>query len=233
MWSGMYRSPEASRFEAARRDAAGMPYPGERGNYTAEFFLADFPQFTRAVPGVDETGEEDPAVESKTEDIENEEAAESVQEMETAEVREKTASAEDAAAGREETQAPGEPGKAEPSSLVPEAMLGLFISQANDSVLPSRWGSMWRYAAGLYVAHFSAMYLKTWSDGSASAAGVAASAGQPGAVKQATMGDTSISYDNAAVTAGTEKWGAWNSTQYGQQLVTMARMAGMGGVYVI
>lgn len=196
MWSGMYMSPEASRFEAARRDAAGMPYPGERGNYTAEFFLADFPQFTRAVPGVDETGEEDPAVESKTEDAENAEAAES-------------------------------------SSLVPEAMLGLFISQANDSVLPSRWGSMWRYAAGLYVAHFSAMYLKTWSDGSASAAGVAASAGQPGAVKQATMGDTSISYDNAAVTAGTEKWGAWNSTQYGQQLVTMARMAGMGGVYVI
>jgi len=118
-------------------------------------------------------------------------------------------------------------------SLVPEAMLQMFIAQANDSVLPSRWGSMWRYAAGLYVAHFSTMYLKTWSDGSASAAGVAASAGQPGAVKQATMGDTSISYDNTAITAGAEKWGAWNSTQYGQQLVTMARMAGMGGMYVI
>lgn len=50
MWSGMYKSLEASRFEAAREAAAGMPYPGERGNYTAEFFLADFPQFTRAVP---------------------------------------------------------------------------------------------------------------------------------------------------------------------------------------
>lgn len=180
MWSGMYKSLEASRFEAAREAAAGMPYPGERGNYTAEFFLADFPQFTRAVP-----------------------------------------------------QGDGGQGKAESSSLVPEAMLELFTGQANDSVLPSRWGSLWRYAAGLYVAHFSAMYLKTWSDGSASAAGVAASAGQPGAVKQAVMGDTSISYDNSAVTAGTEKWGAWNSTQYGQQLVTLARMAGLGGVYVI
>ena len=44
-------------------------------------------------------------------------------------------------------------------SLVPETMLLQFIGQANDSVLPSRWGSMWRYAAGLYVAHFAALYL--------------------------------------------------------------------------
>lgn len=212
MWSGMYKSPEASRFEAARRAAAGMPYPGERGEYTAELFLADFPQFTRAVQRVDETVEEDPEGEA---------------------VQEEAASAGENVAEPEEAQAPGEPGKAEASSLVPEAMLELFTGQANDSVLPSRWGSMWRYAAGLYVAHFSAMYLKTWSDGSASAAGVAASAGQPGPVKQASMGDTSISYDNSAVTAGTEKWGAWNSTQYGQQLVTLARMAGLGGVYVI
>lgn len=45
--------------------------------------------------------------------------------------------------------------------LLPETMLQTFIDQANDSVLPSRWGSLWRYAAGLYVAHFSALYLKT------------------------------------------------------------------------
>ena len=47
------------------------------------------------------------------------------------------------------------------------------------------------------------------------------------------MGNTSISYDNSAITTGTEKWGAWNATQYGAQLVTMARMVGMGGMYVI
>ena len=47
------------------------------------------------------------------------------------------------------------------------------------------------------------------------------------------MGDTSVSYDNSAVTAGTEKWGSWNTTQYGSQLVTMARMVGMGGMYAI
>ena len=118
-------------------------------------------------------------------------------------------------------------------SLVQEQMLDMFITQANDSVLPSRWGSMWRYAAGLYTAHFAALYLKTYAPSSDSAAQAAAGAAQVGAVKSASMGNTSISYDNSAITAGTEKWGAWNGTQYGSQLVTMARMAGMGGIYAI
>ena len=117
--------------------------------------------------------------------------------------------------------------------LLPESMLQMFVDQANNSVLPSRWGSMWRYAAGLYVAHFAALYLKTYAPSSDNSGQVATSAAQVGVVKSATMGDTSIGYDNSAVTAGTEKWGAWNLTQYGTQLVTMARMVGMGGMYCI
>ena len=112
-------------------------------------------------------------------------------------------------------------------------MLQTFVDQANDSVLPSRWGSMWRYAVGLYVAHFSTMYLKTYSPCSQSTGQAAGNAEQKGVVKTVSMGDTSVSYDNSAVTAGTEKWGSWNTTQYGSQLVTMARMVGMGGMYAI
>ena len=124
-----------------------------------------------------------------------------------------------------------EDGETEVISLVPEPMLEVFMVQANDSVLPSRWGSMWRYAVGLYIAHFASLYLKTYSLGSDSVAQAAGRADQVGAVKSAAMGDTSISYDNSAITAGSEKWGSWNSTQYGSQLVTMARMAGMGGLW--
>lgn len=126
-----------------------------------------------------------------------------------------------------------EGGQEEVKDLVPGKMLRNFICQANDSILPSRWGSMWQYAAGLYVAHFSALYLKTYAAGSESAAQAAARAYQTGVVKSAVMGDTSVSYDNSAITAGTEKWGAWNATQYGSQLVTMARMVGMGGMFVL
>jgi hypothetical protein len=65
-------------------------------------------------------------------------------------------------------------------------------------------------------------------------AGAAASNSQNvGMVGRAQMGDTMISYDNGAITAGTEKWGTWNSTKYGAQLVTMARMIGIAGTLVI
>ncbi|WP_143321034.1 DUF4054 domain-containing protein [Clostridium sp. HBUAS56010] len=118
-------------------------------------------------------------------------------------------------------------------SLVPDSMLQVFINNSNASILPSRYGDIWRYAAGLYVAHFSALYLKTYSDGSATPARAAATGQQTGLVKEATMGDTTIRYDNEAITEASAKWGSWNATQYGQQLVTMARMIGMGGMYVI
>lgn len=118
-------------------------------------------------------------------------------------------------------------------SLVPTAMLDLFISNANSSILPSRYCDMWRYAAGLYVAHFCTLYLKAYSDGSLSAMQAAAKGQQTGLVSEATMGDTSIKYNNEAITAAMVKWGSWNATQYGQQLVSLARMIGMGGMYVI
>lgn len=125
----------------------------------------------------------------------------------------------------------GEETESQVISLVPETMLQVFVNNANASILPSRYGEIWRYAVGLYVAHFSALYLKTYSDGSASTARASATGQQTGLVKEATMGDTTISYDNEAIASA--KWGAWNATQYGQQLVTMARMIGMGGMYVI
>lgn len=124
-------------------------------------------------------------------------------------------------------------GELEKESLVPDAILQLFIDNANSTILPSRYLEMWRYAAGLFVAHYSTLYLKTYSDGSTSAAMAAAKGQQTGLIKEASMGDTSISYDNEAITSAMEKWGVWNATQYGQQLVTLARMIGMGGMYVI
>lgn len=83
------------------------------------------------------------------------------------------------------------------------------------------------------MAHFSALYLKTYSDGSATAAQAAGSGQQTGLISEASMGDTSVKYDNEAITLSMAKWGSWNATQYGQQLISMARMIGMGGMYVI
>lgn len=118
------------------------------------------------------------------------------------------------------------------TSILPDAILQRYVDSANKAVLPSRWGDDWRMAAGLYVAHMAALRLQTYADGSTPTQ-VAANAGNTGTIKSATMGDTSISYDNAATNAGTEKWGTWNLTKYGSQLATMARMIGIAGMYAI
>ena len=120
------------------------------------------------------------------------------------------------------------------ASLVPDSMLNKFVAMANDTIFPDAWGSSYEYAAGLYVAHHCALYLKTYdSNGSVSGAAAAGNGENVGVVKSATMGDTSVTYDNTAVTSGTEKWGTWNETQYGAQLVTLARSCGIAGSFVI
>ena len=119
-------------------------------------------------------------------------------------------------------------------SLIPDSMLDTFVAMANDSVFPDAWGKVYKLAAGLYVAHHCALYLSTFNTaGSASASEAAGAAANAGLVKSATMGDTSVTYDNLAVTYGTEKWGTWNATKYGAQLITMARGLGIAGSYVI
>jgi hypothetical protein len=179
-------NPMIPYFENMKRVSANITPYGEVGNYTADMFETDFPQFYSKG-----TAEEvDPETDETT---------------------------------TVTTYTP----------LVPQTMLDMFIQQSNESIIPSRWGSQWRYAAGLFVAHWSALYLKTYSDGSPNAQVVASRADQKGNVSSATMGDTSISYDNKAVNEGTAKWGTWNATQYGAQLATMARMIGIGGMYVI
>lgn len=164
-------NPMLPLFEGAKRTAANIPAPGEQGNYSADDFAEDYPEFYTLADGVY-------------------------------------------------------------TPMLPAAMLDRFIQSANAAVIPSRWGSDWRLAVGLYTAHLVALRMQTYADGSTPGAAASNSA-NVGTVKSASMGDTSISYDNAATNAGTEKWGAWNLTKYGSQLATMARMLGIAGTYVI
>lgn len=120
--------------------------------------------------------------------------------------------------------------------FVPDSMMNVFIKMCNDAVSRERWGEMWRLAAGLYVAHYVTMWLKSNrgnKTGSSSAEVVADSGSLTGIVNSASLGDASISYDTGAITAGTELWGQWNQTSYGQQFASMAKLVAIGGGYVI
>ncbi|MDE7261888.1 MAG: DUF4054 domain-containing protein [Oscillospiraceae bacterium] len=118
-------------------------------------------------------------------------------------------------------------------SLVPCTMLEEFIRQANAAIQPDKWLDGWRYACGLYAAHQAALYLRTYAESSDTPAQAAATGALVGVVKSAALGDSSVSYDTDALTKATADWGDLNATQYGQLLATRARLAGMGGTYVI
>lgn len=113
------------------------------------------------------------------------------------------------------------------------AMLQEIINMANLSIQPDRWGGSWRYAAGLYVAHYATLSLRSYAASNEDSAQAAASGALTGVVSSAALGDASVSYDTSAITAGTEGWGDLNATTYGQTLANRAKLVGMGGSYVI
>ena len=112
-------------------------------------------------------------------------------------------------------------------------MLAEIVNMANNSILPDRWGETWRYAIGLYVAHYATLYLRTYSPSSESPQQAAASGALVGIVKSASLGDASVTYDTSAITQGTADWGDLNSTTYGQLLANRAKLIGMAGSYII
>jgi hypothetical protein len=112
-------------------------------------------------------------------------------------------------------------------------MLEEIIRMANRSIQPDKWLDSWRYAVGLYVAHYAALSLRGYADSNETPEAAAASGALVGVVQSATLGDASVSYDTSALTAGTEGWGDLNATTYGQQLANRAKLIGMGAMYVI
>lgn len=112
-------------------------------------------------------------------------------------------------------------------------MLEQIIQMANVSIQPDKWLDSWRYAVGLYVAHYATISLRGYAESNETPGQAAASGALVGMVKSATLGDASVTYDTAAITAGTEDWGDLNSTTYGQILANRAKLIGMAGSYVI
>lgn len=117
--------------------------------------------------------------------------------------------------------------------FLPDVQLEELVKMANASIQPDKWLDSWHYAAGLYVAHYATLFLRTYAESSPTAAQAAASGALVGVVKSATLGDSSVTYDTSALTAGTESWGDLNATTYGQMLANRAKLIGAAGSYVI
>ena len=119
----------------------------------------------------------------------------------------------------------------------PAAVLTTFISMASVALPYDAWAESWQYAMGLYVAHYSTMYLKDYStpaDGTTPTAADAAdtAGGSPeGVVSSSSFDGISVSMSHEGLIKA--EWGMWNATNYGRQLTGMAKLLGLGGAYII
>ncbi len=127
----------------------------------------------------------------------------------------------------------GEDGREETVPFLPVSVLEGLIARANAAIQPDKWLDGWRYACGLYTAHYATLYLRSYQEAPRTAAQAAAAGSVSGVVRRAQLGDSSVEYDTEAVTKALAQWGDFNATSYGQQLATRARLVGMGGMTVI
>lgn len=114
--------------------------------------------------------------------------------------------------------------------VVPVAVIQAFINMANACVQQARWRSMWQVAMGLFVAHFCTLYLQTAADPNSGAAAVFEAGRAQGVITGESVGDVSYSAD--ANLSDLDGWAAWKLTAYGQQLASMGKLVGKGGMYV-
>jgi hypothetical protein len=119
--------------------------------------------------------------------------------------------------------------------VVPTTVLQAFVTLATNTLNQARWQSMWAMAIGWYVAHFCTLYLQSVADPNGGAAAVFEAGRAQGVITSKTVGDVSVSYDPNLAGRDTPTmagWGAFHLTVYGQQLITMGRLVGKGGMYI-
>jgi len=78
----------------------------------------------------------------------------------------------------------------------------------------------------LYIAHFLELYIKSLADGKAGNSQI-----EP-LITSESAGDVSWSGDISTVTNDLNGWGAFKQTPYGIQYASLAKVYGLGGMYI-
>lgn len=114
---------------------------------------------------------------------------------------------------------------------VPETVIQSFINLASANINKERWHDSWAFGMALFIAHFLTLYVKTCGTEDDPLTNLA-SGNVRGIQTSKSVDGVSISYDVSAVLTELDGWGSYKLTEYGIQLLTMARLLGKGGMYV-
>lgn len=114
---------------------------------------------------------------------------------------------------------------------VPNAVVQSFINLASANLNIERWHKSWKFGMALFIAHFLTLYVKTV--GTACNPNTNLASGNIRGIQTSKSVDgVSVSYDVSSVLTELDGWGSYKLTEYGIQLLTLARLLGKGNMYV-
>lgn len=114
---------------------------------------------------------------------------------------------------------------------VPENVITAFINLASANINIKRWNKSWEFGMALFIAHFLTLYVKT--SGTVDEPQTNLASGLIRGIQTSKSVDgVSVSYDVSSVLTELDGWGSYKLTEYGIQLLTMARLLGKGNMYV-
>jgi len=117
-----------------------------------------------------------------------------------------------------------------PANLqIPSLMMQMFINLASASLIQARWLDQWQFAMGLFVAHFCTLWLASEGNPGSTPGAIARSGLALGIIVSHSEGEVSKSIEPPDLGEFDLSWG---QTIYGQQLVTMAKVVGMGPLFL-
>lgn len=114
---------------------------------------------------------------------------------------------------------------------IPTEVFNLFYNMANKSLKYDRFKSVWKYCMCLYIAHYMILYLMT-QNGDPGAQSALAGSLPKGVASSKSVDGLSISYDFMGAAEDLSGYGTWKYTIYGQQLATITKIYGHGGMWV-
>jgi len=116
--------------------------------------------------------------------------------------------------------------------LVPTVILQMYIDLANASIQEARYHGAWVLCMGFFVAHFATLYLQGTASPGSSAGQVLEAGRAQGLATSESVDGVSVSTDYNAIANDLNGWAAWKLTIYGQQLATIGKLMGKGGMMV-
>lgn len=115
---------------------------------------------------------------------------------------------------------------------VPEIVLTMFLGMAHATIKQTRYRSAWALCMGYFIAHFATLWLEGTAQAGSAAAQVLEAGRARGLRTSESVGDVSAGYDYSSMAQDLDGWAAWQLTIFGQQLATIGKMVGKGGMYV-